>query len=73
MCASACAFTEVLTMSGFRFRVVLCAYERYIMPLYMYYRVVGKTLKERLADAISEEQYELAAELRDRLNKRDSM
>lgn len=34
---------------------------------------VGKTLKERLADAISEEQYELAAELRDRLSKRDSM
>ena len=34
---------------------------------------VGKTLKERLADAISEEQYELAAELRDRLSKRDTM
>ena len=33
-------------MSGYRFRVVLCDYERYIMSLYMYYRVVGKTLKE---------------------------
>ena len=32
-------------MSGYRFRVVLCAYERYTMPLYMYYRVVVDTLK----------------------------
>ena len=46
MCAITCAFVEVQTMSGYRFRVVLCAYERYIIPLYMYYRVVvGKTLK----------------------------
>ena len=34
---------------------------------------VGKTLKERLADAISAEQYELAAQLRDKLNNRDTM
>ena len=33
-------------MSGYRFRVVLCAYERYIMPLYMYYRVVVDTLND---------------------------
>ena len=33
-------------MSGCRFRVVLCAYERYIMPLYMYYRVVVDTLND---------------------------
>ena len=44
MCAITCTFVEVQTMSGYRFRVVLCAYERYTMPLYMYYRVVGKTL-----------------------------
>ena len=36
-------------MSGYRFRVVLCAYERYTMPLYMYYRVVVDTLKEALS------------------------
>ena len=35
-----CTFLEVHTMSGYRFRVVLCDYERYIMSLYMYYRVV---------------------------------
>ena len=34
ICAITCAFIEVLTMSDFRFRVVLCAYERYIIPLY---------------------------------------
>ncbi len=34
---------------------------------------VGKTLREQLADAISTEQYELAARLRDKLNSRDSM
>ena len=45
MCAITCTFIEVQTMSGYRFRVVLCAYERYIMPLYMYYRVVVDTLK----------------------------
>jgi hypothetical protein len=31
---------------------------------------VGRTLNERLADAIAEEQYELAAELRDKIAKR---
>ena len=40
-----CTFLEVPTMSGYRFRVVLCDYERYIMSLYMYYRVVVDTLK----------------------------
>ena len=34
---------------------------------------VGKTLKEQLAEAISAEQYELAARLRDKLNNRDTM
>ena len=34
---------------------------------------VGKTLREQLADAISQEQYELAARLRDKLNHRDTM
>ncbi len=34
---------------------------------------VGKTLTEQLAEAISAEQYELAASLRDKLNKRDKM
>ena len=33
---------------------------------------VGRTLKEQLADAIETEQYELAAELRDLLDRRDS-
>ena len=44
MCAITCTFVGVQTMSGYRFRVVLCAYERYIMSLYMYYRVVAKSL-----------------------------
>ena len=44
LCVITCTFVEVQTMSGYRFRVVLCDYERYIMSLYMYYRVVGKTL-----------------------------
>ncbi|MGI9519410.1 MAG: UvrB/UvrC motif-containing protein [Pirellulaceae bacterium] len=34
---------------------------------------MGKTLREQLADAISAEQYELAARLRDKLDNRDSM
>lgn len=34
---------------------------------------VGKTLREQLAEAISAEQYELAASLRDKLNSRDTM
>ncbi len=33
---------------------------------------VGKTLREQLADAISDEQYELAASLRDKLNTRET-
>ncbi|MDA9840250.1 UvrB/UvrC motif-containing protein [Rubripirellula sp.] len=32
---------------------------------------VGKTLKEQLADAVEREQYELAAQLRDELSRRD--
>lgn len=32
---------------------------------------VGKTLKERLADAVRQEQYELAAQLRDELTRRE--
>jgi hypothetical protein len=33
---------------------------------------VGRTLQEQLADAIANEKYELAAEIRDELNRRDS-
>jgi UvrB/uvrC motif len=33
---------------------------------------VGKTLQEQLADAVAAEQYELAARLRDRMNKRET-
>jgi hypothetical protein len=33
---------------------------------------VGRTLQEQLADAIASEKYELAAEIRDELNRRDS-
>ena len=33
---------------------------------------IGKTLQEQLAEAISAEQYELAAKIRDKLNKRDT-
>ncbi len=33
---------------------------------------IGKTLQEQLAEAISAEQYELAARLRDKLNNRDA-
>lgn len=33
---------------------------------------IGKTLQEQLADAISAEQYELAAKLRDKLDNRDT-
>lgn len=33
---------------------------------------VGRTLKEQLEDAIANEKYELAAEIRDELNRRDS-
>ena len=47
-----CTFLEVHTMSGYRFRVVLCDYERYIMSLYMYYRVVGKTLNVFAVDNV---------------------
>ena len=34
---------------------------------------VGKTLREQLADAIATEQYELAAKIRDKLNRRETM
>ncbi|QDT07217.1 UvrB/uvrC motif protein [Rubripirellula lacrimiformis] len=34
---------------------------------------VGKTLDEKLADAVADEQYELAARLRDELTRRDSV
>ena len=50
MCAITCTFIEVQTMSGYRFRVVLCAYERYIMPLYMYYSLVVSPLKVRVSE-----------------------
>lgn len=33
---------------------------------------VGRTLQEQLADAVASEKYELAAEIRDELNRRDS-
>ena len=33
---------------------------------------VGRTLQEQLADAIANEKYELAAEIRDELNRRDT-
>jgi protein-arginine kinase activator protein McsA len=33
---------------------------------------IGKTLDERLAEAVATEQYELAAKLRDELNRRDA-
>jgi cysteinyl-tRNA synthetase len=33
---------------------------------------VGRTLQEQLADAVAAEKYELAAEIRDELNRRDS-
>ncbi len=33
---------------------------------------VGQTLKEKLADAVAQEQYELAAQLRDELTRRES-
>ena len=33
---------------------------------------VGRTLQEQLQDAIENEKYELAAEIRDELNRRDS-
>jgi hypothetical protein len=33
---------------------------------------VGQTLKEQLADAVAQEQYELAARLRDELTRRDT-
>ncbi|HEX5103776.1 MAG TPA: UvrB/UvrC motif-containing protein [Pirellulaceae bacterium] len=33
---------------------------------------VGRTLQEQLAEAIADEKYELAAEIRDELNRRDS-
>ena len=45
MCAITCTFVGVQTMGGYRFRVVLCADERYTMPLYMYYSLVASRLK----------------------------
>ena len=44
MCAITCTFIEVQTMGGYRFKVVLWTYERYIMPLYMYYSLVVSPL-----------------------------
>ena len=61
-CAITCTFVEVQTVSGYRFRVVLCAYERYTMSLCMYYRVVVDTLNTTPSQINTGSKKELALE-----------